>query len=186
MIMSSFLAFSAFPYVLSPYVTVIAFCNASSTVEAETLFFGTDTDVTACVSFTVKEVVRITSFPSVPVTVAFTEYVPTGRTFVATIAEPLGTVVTALTTIAEPLGVVVTFLPSLSFTSQELIVASLASTPSFVPITLITTFLASLLSLSTLRSTLLTSILQPFTLDGSTVFTATETVFATTSLPSFL
>ena len=32
MIMSSFLAFSAFPYVLSPYVTVIAFCNASSTV----------------------------------------------------------------------------------------------------------------------------------------------------------
>lgn len=87
--MSSFLAFPTFPYVLSPYVTVIAFCNASSTVEAETLFFSTDTDVTACVSFTVKEVVRITSFPSVPVTVAFTEYVPTGRTFVATIAEPL-------------------------------------------------------------------------------------------------
>ena len=93
---------------------------------------------------------------------------------------------TAVILIAEPLGVVVTTLPSLSFTSHESAFTSLASTPLFVPITLSTTSLAALLSLSTFKSTLLTSILQPFTLVVSAFFTTTETVLATTSLPSFL
>ena len=186
----SFLALPAFPYVLPPYFTVMAFCNASSTVlpSAATVCFSTSADVADCESLTVNEVVRTTSFPST-FTIAFTEYVPTASFFSSAVMAPPLTVLfspTAAILIAEPLVVVVTCLPSLSFTSHESAFTSLASTPLFVPITLSTTSLAALLSLSTFKSTLLTSILQPFTLVVSAFFTTTETVLATTSLPSFL